>query len=139
MLAVDYGKTRIGLAVSDPTCTIASPIDAINANVTDDPANVSFIARQIAASLIVVGLPISLDGTHGPSARRASSFCRRLRKLIDLPVVLWDERMSTVEAQSRLRAGGNVPTKMRGSQRGRIDSAAAAIILEAYMHSTQRE
>lgn len=135
MLGVDYGEARIGLAVSDPTGTIASPIEAIEATGPGDPENVARIAAERETLTIVVGLPLSLDGTHGPSARKVNAFCNRLRKITDLPVVAWDERMTTVEAHSLLRAAGHSPAKARGKDRGKIDSASAAIILNAYMQS----
>ena len=135
MLGVDYGEARIGLAVSDPTGTIATPIEALEATGSGDPQNVADIAAEREASTIVVGLPLSLDGTHGPAARKVSAFCNRLRKVTDLPVVTWDERMTTVEAQSLLRTAGHSPAKARGKERGRIDSASAAIILNAYIQS----
>ncbi len=135
MLGVDYGDARIGLAVSDPTGTVASPVEAIKATGPGDPANVARIAAERDATTIVVGLPLSLDGSHGPAARKVNAFCSRLRKITGLPVITWDERMTTLEAQSLLRATGKSPTKLRGAERGRIDSASAAIILNAYMQS----
>ena len=75
MLGVDYGEARIGLAVSDPTGTIASPIEAIGATGSGDPLNVANIAADHGASTIVVGLPLSLDGTYGPAARKVNAFC----------------------------------------------------------------
>ena len=93
------------------------------------------IAVEREATTIVVGLPLSLDGSHGPASRKVEAFCSRLRKITKLPVVLWDERMTTVEAQSLLRAAGKPTTKSRGAERGKIDSASAAIILDAYIQS----
>jgi putative Holliday junction resolvase len=84
---------------------------------------------------IVVGLPLSLDGSQGPAARKVNAFCARLRKETDLSVVTWDERMTTVEAHSLLREAGKSPSKARGAARGKIDSASAAIILDSYMQS----
>ena len=139
MLGVDYGEARIGLAVSDPTGTIASPIEAIGATGSGDPSNVANIAADQGASTIVVGLPLSLDGTYGPAARKVNAFCNRLRKITDLPVVAWDERSTTVEAHSLLRAAGHSPAKARGKERGKIDSASAAIILNAYMQSLSQD
>ena len=139
MLGVDYGEARIGLAVSDPTGTIASPIEAIEATGSGDPENVASIAAEREASTIVVGLPLPLGGGYGPAARKVNAFCNRLRKITDLPVVTWDERMTTVEAQSLLRAAGHSPAKARGTERGKIDSASAAIILNAYMQSLSHD
>ena len=135
MLGVDYGEARIGLAISDPTGTIASPIPAIEATGHEDPNNVASVAAEREASTIVVGLPLSLDGSQGPAARKVSAFCSRLRKVTKLPVIAWDERMTTLEAQSLLRSAGHSPAKARGAERGKVDSASAAIILDAYMQS----
>ncbi|MEE8045492.1 MAG: Holliday junction resolvase RuvX [Dehalococcoidia bacterium] len=135
LLGVDYGEARIGLAISDPTGTIATPIEAIKAAGADDAANISRVAAEREAKGIVVGLPLSLDGTQGPAARKVNAFCARLRKITDLPVVAWDERMTTVEAHSLLREAGKSPSKARGAARGKIDSASAAIILDSYMRS----
>lgn len=139
MLGVDYGEARIGLAISDPTGTIASPIEAIEATGSGDPENVARVAAERKTSAIVVGLPLSLDGTHGPAARKVTAFCNRLRKITELPVIAWDERMTTIEAQSLLRAAGHVPAAARGKERGRIDSVSAAIILNAYMQSLAQD
>jgi len=134
-LGVDHGEARIGLAVSDPTGTIATPIEAIKAVEQDDAANIARIATEREALGIVVGLPLSLDGSQGPAARKVNAFCARLRKITDLPVITWDERMTTVEAHSLLRQAGKSPSKARGAERGKIDSASAAIILDSYMQS----
>jgi putative Holliday junction resolvase len=121
--------------VSDPTGTIATPIEAIKAVEQDDAANIARIATEREARGIVVGLPLSLDGSQGPAARKVNAFCARLRKITDLPVITWDERMTTVEAHSLLRQAGKSPSKARGAERGKIDSASAAIILDSYMQS----
>jgi putative Holliday junction resolvase len=134
-LGVDYGEARIGLAVSDPTGTIATPIEAVNATGQNDAANIARVATECEAQGIIVGLPLSLDGSQGPAARKINAFCARLRKFTDLPVITCDERMTTVEAQSLLREAGKSPSKARGAERGKIDSASAAIILDSYMQS----
>lgn len=121
--------------MSDPTGIIATPIEAIKAVGNDDAANISRIAVEREALGIVVGLPLSLDGSQGPAARKVNAFCARLRKTTDLPVITWDERMTTVEAHSLLREAGKSPSKARGAERGKIDSASAAIILDSYMQS----
>jgi putative Holliday junction resolvase len=135
LLGVDYGEARIGLAISDPTGTIATPIEAIKATGSEDATNISRIAGEREATGIVVGLPLSLDGSHGPAARKVNAFCARLRKTTDLKVVAWDERMTTVEAHSLLREAGKKASRARGADRGKIDSASAAIILDSYMQS----
>ena len=134
-LGVDYGNVRIGLALSDPTGTIATPIDAIKTTGPDDPVNIASLASEQKAMAIIVGLPLSLDGSVGKSARKVKAFCSRLRNLTELPVITWDERMSTLEAHNLLRATGKTPSKERGMNRGKIDSASAAIILNSYIQS----
>ena len=84
---------------------------------------------------IIVGLPLSLDGSVGKAARKVKAFCSRLRNLTELPVITWDERMTTLEAHNLLRAAGKTPSKQRGMNRGKIDSASAAIILNSYIES----
>ncbi len=86
-------------------------------------------AREWDAAAIVVGLPLNMDGSHGEQARKALRCIAALRKSTGLPVIPWDERLSTVEAQSRLRTAGTKPSR----NKGRLDSAAAAIILEAWL------
>ena len=134
-MGVDYGEVRIGLAVSDPTGTIATPIEAVKATGQNDAANIARVATEREAQGIIVGLPLSLDGSQGPAARKINAFCARLRNFTDLPVITSDERMTTVEAHSLLREAGKSPSKARGAERGKIDSASAAIILDSYMQS----
>ena len=102
---------------------------------SEDAGNVAEVARANEARGIVVGLPLSLDGSHGPAARKVTAFCGRLRKEIDLPVYTCDERMTTVEAHSLLKDAGKSPSRARGATRGEIDSASAAIILDIYIQS----
>ena len=134
-MGVDYGEARIGLAVSDPTGTIATPIEAVKATGQNDAANIARVATEREAQGIIVGLPLSLDGSQGPAARKINAFCARLRNFTYLPVITSDERMTTVEAHSLLREAGKSPSKARGAERGKIDSASAAIILDSYMQS----
>jgi putative Holliday junction resolvase len=114
---------------------IATPLEAIKAAGNEDATNISVIAGECEARGIVVGLPLSLDGSRGAAARKVGAFCAQLRKETDLPVLVWDERMTTLEAHSLLREAGKSPSKARGSARGKIDSVSAAIILNSYMQS----
>ena len=135
MLGVDFGEVRIGLAVSDPTGTLCSPLETLDASDDDvDSRRIAEIAEREEAVQIVVGLPINMDGSFGPSARRIQALCGRLRKVTSLPVVTFDERLTSFEAESRLRAGGVKPSR----QRHKVDAAAAALILEGYLASKSR-
>lgn len=132
MLGIDFGDVRIGIAVSDPTGTLCTPLETLQA--VDDETDVRRIVEIAAkeeAVRIVVGLPINMDGTYGPAARRMQALCGKLRRATAIPVAAWDERLTSFEAETRLRAGGVKPSR----QRHRVDAAAAALILEGYLAS----
>lgn len=129
-LALDVGDARIGLAISDPRGVVCLPIEAlVRSKESDDLAAVVDLAKREGAETIVVGLPLSLDGTHGPAARQMRRFTSSLRKLADIPVESYDERFTTTEAENRLRSAGYEPSR----NRARLDSMAAVIILESFL------
>ena len=131
-MALDVGKKRIGVAVSDPTGLLASPFETIKS--TSDPDDVDSVLRIVAeqeVGEIVVGIPLSLSGRAGPQAKRVSEFARALRGRTSVPVGFMDERYSTTEAEKRLREAGG----RRSKEKGRVDAAAAAIVLQAYLDS----
>lgn len=99
----------------------------------DDQEHIAEIAIENDARAIIVGMPINMDGSHGPAARRVTAFCRTLRTITVLPVLPYDERLTSSEAETRLRAAGVKPSR----NKGRIDSAAAALILESYLSSVR--
>ena len=130
LLGVDIGDVRIGIALSDPTGTLCTPLMTLDAKgVPEDQQRIAELAAEYEAEAIVVGLPINMDGSYGPAARSAQAFCRTLRSLTGLPVVTYDERLTSHEAEARLRAAGVQPSR----EKGRVDSAAAALILESYL------
>ena len=130
LLGLDVGERRIGVAVSDPTGTITSPLTAIQrAGLEDDLKAITDLAEKHEAAAIVVGLPISLNGRMGPQARLIQEFTRSLSKISPVPVHSQDERFSTVEAERLLREAGRAPSRDKGLR----DSAAACVILQAYL------
>jgi putative Holliday junction resolvase len=137
ILGVDLGTRRVGLAVSDPTGTLAGPHRVLERS--GDPAAdrraIVAAAREVGAERIVVGLPRSLSGRDGPAARAARAEVEALRAEAgaDLPVELHDERFSTVSASRALAAGPGGRT--RRGRRTSVDAAAAAIILQSYLES----
>ncbi len=129
-LCLDVGERRIGLAISDPGGRLATPYSAIRRRDQQrDIAAVLKIAREEEITLIVVGMPWSLDGSVGPQAERTLAFCRALEASSHVPVEVWDERYSSVEAEHRLIEAGVSPSR----NRGRVDASAAAVILQAYL------
>ena len=123
-LACDVGSVRIGLARSDPQGLLAVPLPAIRA---DEPDAVLSVIAEYEPIEVVVGLPISLDGSEGPAAMRAREWADHLRSRTEVPVRLCDERLTTVEAQRGLHAAGRTTRTSRSV----IDSAAAVILLQA--------
>lgn len=129
-LALDVGDARIGLAISDPGGIVCLPVKALaRGEESDDIAAVIELATREDVEMIVVGLPLSLDGSHGPAARKMRRFTSALRRSAGVPVESYDERFTTAEAESRLRQAGFKPSK----DRARLDSMAAVIILESFL------
>ncbi|HYZ90999.1 MAG TPA: Holliday junction resolvase RuvX [Actinomycetota bacterium] len=128
VLGVDFGTVRVGLAISDPEGITAQPLEVLEGA---DPKTVAARARELDAEEIVVGIPLRMDGTRGPEVEVAEAFARALESESSLPVHRWDERLTTVQAERAMRAGG----KKTRSQRGVVDKVAAALILGAYLES----
>lgn len=128
--ALDFGRARIGVAIADELGLLAHPRPFIpGADVLRAIGQIGELVVREQVTLLLVGLPMNLDGTEGPSARRVRHFVERLKARVPVPVELVDERWSTVEASERLREGGT--DAKRG--RGRVDSAAAAVLLQAWL------
>lgn len=131
VLALDVGDRRIGLAISDPTGMLASPLGTVERG-PSEIADILRVVEENRAGEIVVGLPITLSGESREQAGKVRRFVRDLSARTDLPIRTVDERLSTVQAQRMLRDAGG---RRRSQDRGRIDSAAAAVILQAYLDS----
>jgi putative Holliday junction resolvase len=129
VLALDVGEVRIGVAVSDPGRTVSLPAGTIRvAGGSQDLKAVAALVREHGATEIVVGHPLSLSGRRGPAAKRAEDFADGLRIVLDVPVHLQDERLSTVEAERDLRAAG-----AGRRARAAVDQASASLILRAFL------
>jgi putative Holliday junction resolvase len=130
-LGIDPGTKRIGIAVSDTSGTIASPLMVLQRSKSKahDLSELARIARVEAADVIVIGLPLNMDGSSGPAAKAATAEARRLATLVDVPVELHDERLTTVSAdRSMMEAGLNAIER-----RQRVDKVAAAIMLQSWL------
>ena len=130
IMAVDYGDARTGLAVCDRTEFLASPVGVIHErDFAATAQKVSFAVREYDVKLVVVGHPKNMNGTVGERAEKCERFANLLQNLIEVPVVLWDERSTTVTAHSYLNE-----TNTRGKKRKEVvDAVAAVIILEDYL------
>ncbi len=130
VLAVDPGSKRVGLAVSDPTGTIAQPLDTLAAEPNATlVARLAEMARLHEASRIVVGLPRRMDGSDGPEAKSARGLAAALRKTSGIPVDLVDERLTSVAAERSMIAGG----VRRAKRRTTVDRVAATLLLQSYL------
>lgn len=138
ILAVDPGTRRVGLALSDPTATIASPLATIQAEPAASLAErVANIAKEHEAERLVVGLPRNLDGTRGPAAVAAEGLAAELRSATGMPVELFDERLTSVAAERSMIAAG----ARRERRRETVDQVAAALLLQGFldrMHTRKR-
>jgi putative Holliday junction resolvase len=130
ILALDPGSRRIGLAVSDPTGTLAQPLSAVErAGSRDWTEYIAALAEELEVVEIVVGLPRHMDGSEGQSAADARQMAEMLRTRAKVPVVLWDERLTTVAAERMFRESGVKTPRARRH----IDSVAAVLILQGYL------
>jgi putative Holliday junction resolvase len=138
LLALDVGERRIGLAVSDPTGTIARPLYALErASKEEDFSAIAALVGEYDAEAVVVGRPLSLDGSVGPQARRIAGYAQELAEYLDVPVIQWDERFSTARADEILRQTRREKAKRRARANGEIDAIAAAVILQSYLDRSQ--
>lgn len=132
ILGVDFGRARIGVAVSDELGMLAHPVETIPAS-RDAARRVAEIVSEKNAERVVIGLPRHMNGSAGESAGEALAFAEKLRGLISCEVVTWDERLTTVAANRALREGGQ---KTRNS-RSFVDQVAAQMILQGYLDGMQ--
>jgi putative Holliday junction resolvase len=127
-LGVDLGRARVGLALADDVLRTARPLRTV-ARRADTLAEISRAAREYEVDRAVVGLPLNMDGSEGAAARGARAFAAKLEAALGIPVALFDERLSTFEAEARLRDQG-FSAKDR---RARVDAEAAAVILQGWL------
>jgi putative holliday junction resolvase len=129
LVGLDVGDRRIGVAVSDPTGSLASPVEVYHRkDPTSDTQHVVDLADELEANGVVVGLPKNMNSSEGPQAEKTREFADTLTAR-GLTIHLWDERLSTVEATRRMVEQRH---RRRGIQQ-RIDSEAAALILQTYL------
>ena len=135
LLALDVGERRVGVAVSDGTGLIATPLAVLQrTSRAKDFAKIAHMVREHCAEGLVIGHPLNADGSAGYQARRIERYAAALVEAlaeegVSLPIVLWDERMSTQRAQEAMIAAG----RRAKDRRARIDAVAAAVILQDYL------
>lgn len=135
ILGLDPGEARIGVALSDPTGTIATASGFIDARAGDVTGAVAAMAAEHGCRLVVVGLPLRLDGSEGPAARRSRTLGDAIAEATDLEVTYQDERFTTVTAEQAL-IEGNVRRAKRTRMR---DAVAAAVMLQGYLDRQEHD
>jgi putative Holliday junction resolvase len=136
VLALDMGERRVGVAVSDPTGTVARPLQTlVRGSRQEDFAAIAGLVAEYDVELLVVGRPLSLDGTEGPQARRVIRYVEALAARLPIRVVLWDERFTTAAAQEILRQSRGKKRRRQARSAGEVDAIAAAVILQSYLDS----
>lgn len=127
LLGLDLGTKTIGVAVSDPDRRLATGVETVaRKNFSSDAARLIFLATERSASGFVLGLPVNMDGSEGPRAQSTRAFARNLSKLTELPIALWDERLSTAAVERQLIEAD----ASRGKRAKVIDEHAAIFILQ---------
>ena len=134
IMGIDFGEARIGIALSDPTGTLATPNTVLHEK--DKGQQISRVVELITdydVTKVVVGIPYQLDGSEGPMAQMAAKYAEKLGRVSGIDVVAFDERLTSMQAERLLKAGGKKSKKRR--IKDSIDMAAAAVILQAYLDS----
>jgi len=134
ILAIDLGRKRVGLAISDPLGSFAVGLETLErTQKTDVVAVIGQLCQQKNVGLIVLGLPVNMDGSEGGKALESRNLAEELTQHLGLPVVLLDERLTSKLAQQQLIASGIQPSR----HKGRIDQRAAEILLEDFLAQHQ--
>ena len=130
IMAIDYGDAHTGIAISDPTGFLTGFSTTINAYRPEAVAEqVAALCREHGVEELVLGHPINMDGTRGPRSEKAQAMAELLRTATGLPVTLWDERRTTIDAQQILMNSGKNAKKRKKV----VDAVAASLILEGYL------
>ena len=130
MLALDLGKRRIGLAVSDELGLTAQGLETLQrTNIREDVSRLAELVREYGVGEIVLGKPLHMDGREGRQVEWVKDFAERLRGKLAVPVRLWDERLTTVEAERMLKTSG-ISIRKRALA---VDRVAAVLLLESYL------
>lgn len=130
IMGVDYGQRRIGLALSDPTQTLSSSLMTItNKGINAVVAELRRIVTENSISAIVVGMPLNMNGSVGPRGEETIGFMNVINDRLQLPVIPWDERLTSVSAQQVLILSGKSPSR----NKDKIDRIAAAILLQTFL------
>ena len=130
IMAIDYGDAHTGIAISDQTGLLAGYTTTLHSRKPETVIDgIRMLVQEYSVTELVLGYPKNMDGTLGPRAEKAAAFARSLEDALHLPVTLWDERRTTIDAHNILAASGKNAKKRKST----VDAVAAALILEGYL------
>ena len=130
ILSLDYGRRRIGVAVSDPLGVTAQPFDTWDGlEFNQIVEKIDSLIRQIGIEKIIIGLPLTLKGEKGQSVKKVEHFAMELKRCISLPVILWDERLTSIQAKRVLHQAEEKPSR----RKGKVDLIASVLLLQNYL------
>ena len=130
ILSLDYGQRRIGVAVSDPLGVTAQPFDTWEGlGFNQIVEKIGLLITQIEIEKIIIGLPLTLKGEKGPSVKKVEQFAERLKRRIAIPVILWDERLTSIQAKRILHQVEEKPSR----RKGKVDLIASVLLLQNYL------
>jgi len=144
-LCLDVGDRRVGVATGDSDLRIATPVDVFTRiSIQQDARAIADLARNYDATRLVIGLPRNMDGTQGTQAESVIEYAEEISDAIRLPVLFWDERLTTVEATRRTQESQSLTQKPRSARRGKkvkrtLDAIAASVILQDFLDSQKNE
>jgi putative Holliday junction resolvase len=134
IIGIDHGDARTGVAASDGLGLTAQPKELIRErDMAKTAARVAEIARELEAAEVVIGLPVNMDGTEGPRAKKARRFGAAVESLLDVPVRFWDERLTSMQAERALRGRGSRQRKAK------VDVISAQIMLQSYLDAEKHK
>ncbi|WP_028877899.1 Holliday junction resolvase RuvX [Terasakiella pusilla] len=137
LLGIDLGTKTIGLAISDVMRMVASPVETLaKGKFSKDVVKIKALIEKEEVGGIVLGLPVEMDGTQGKRAQATKAFASNLLREIDLPILLWDERLSTVAVERMLIGEADMTRKRRAEV---VDRAAAAFILQGVLEALEHQ
>ena len=133
ILALDHGTVRIGVALSDELKMIASPLEFIPAEpFADVLTRLKALIREKEVELIIIGMPRNMDGSYGPAAEKVREFATALKDAVAIPLKMWDERLTSTQANRMMTESG----VKRDKRKEKVDGMAAAIFLQSYLDAT---
>ncbi len=135
ILSLDYGQRRIGVAVSDPLGVTAQPLDTWDGlEFNQIVEKIGLLITQLGIEKIIIGLPLTLKGEKGPSVKKVEQFAKRLKRSIAIPVILWDERLTSIQAKRILHQAEEKPSR----RKGKVDLIASVLLLQNYLEFQKR-